>query len=894
MFSSTFSSRDRLRRSKSARSIHKPRRMPDPEVVGPEIAKYHAAAAASHAMRRSERSSTDSRDPYDNHRGPVSMPLPRRHQGSSLQRFGEACPIASASVTVPLTPRQSLEMNNAPRNRTHIEDVAALPPITEIAGFDGRSSELPSSYRRLRKAKSMFSTRQRTSKVASIPNGGPTDLERSPEIAMPRTLRHSMSFLRSGNRDTSRGVRRAKSQDVAIQLARHQFLQDQGGTLAQPRRSSWFASRSRRDHKPFRKTFRATSETEAGVGPLSEQTKSGRGHGRPRTFSVSFTRGIKRVFGYSKTAEKQPPPQQMTGSRGDLQYPGRAGVTTDINSDSKHYGYAMVEPFDFHMPQHLLVSPSRNSICTSNSRVTSWVDSTTANTIATRNARHRKSLSLIEEHDDLNQQLAPMTGTETMENSSQRPVGRPPGAFDSQDLYAALMRQINKDADEDADEEIILGTVAEHRIVPERTASIYSRRSRCTVRHVSSEDSFTSPRSFITAHHGDSRTPQGRPPRSIAFIPPLKVPRYISGQENDRSLSAISANLPVRSTYATVEVFNDGGSVTINRSPALTGEKDSPSVYSRTTGPDTPPNSDGDDLPEMRGEPGTATIFASERTVYTSPKRGSASVSSKPRVQPSADWQQWMNTQIERIEKISPTREHIRETAQFQDDDDGIFKNMTQRRLVAANSSLIAPVQGEGGDYMAPEHNSLTQSNFSRPFSRSSSLRTVRSSQKIEPGFSVTSPSQVLKMDSAAGLVDQTSPPAPEDQSPSPMRLNARNLLSSPESPTPKRNKADCRKRMRTEEQYRRYSVRRLPIVGDGKSAVPFRSLGTRFDNRDLTNENVRQQDGPNEMMDSYHKLQDGHSTISSKRMVEMFLSSRRQLTGPEVPGENKASGAFL
>ncbi|CAL5871942.1 uncharacterized protein PFLUO_LOCUS6198 [Penicillium psychrofluorescens] len=851
------------------------------------MAKYHAAAAASCAMRRSERSSTDSRNPYDNHDE-------RRHQGSSLQHSEEACPNALTSVTIPVTPRQSLEMNDAPRNRHHIEDVAALPSITEIAGFDGRNSSLPSSYRRLRKAKSMFSTRQRTSQVASIPYGGPADLERSPDIAMPRTLRRSMSFLRSGKGDPSRAVRRAKSQDVAIQLARHQFLQDKGGTPAQPRRSSWFASRSRREHKPFRKTFRTTSETETGVVPLSVQAKSGRAHSRPRTFSVSFKRGIKRVFGYSKTVEQQPLPQQIPRSRGDLEYPGRVGVTTDTNSESKPYGYAMAEPLNFNMPQHLSVSPSRDSLCTSNSRVTSWVDSTTANTIATRHDRHRKSLSLIEEHDDLNQQLAQVTGTEGMEISSRRPVGRPPGAFDSQDLYAALMRQINKDVLEDDDEEMILGTVAEHRVVPERTASIYSRRSRCTVRRVPSEESFTSPRSFATAHRGDSLTPQGRPPRSIAFIPPLKVPRYISGQEIDRSLSSISANRPVRSTYAAVEEFNDGGSVIINRSPALTGETSSPSVYSRATGGDTPPNSDGDNFPETCGEPGTATIFASERTVYTSPKRGSRCASSKSQVQPSADWQQWMNTQIERIEKISPTREHIRETAQFQDDDDEIFKNVTQRNLITANSSLIGPNEGEGGDYMALEHRSLTQSNFSRPFSRSSSLRTVRSSQKIEPGFSETNPSQLSRMDSAAGLNDQTSPPLPEDQSLSPIRLKARNLLPLPESPTPKRNNADCRKRMRTEEQYRRYSVRRLPIAGDGKAAVPFRSLRTRLDNRGLTNENVRQQEEPDERMDSYHSIQDGHSTISSKRMVEMFLSSRRQLTGAEVPGENKVNGAFL
>jgi hypothetical protein len=92
---------------------------------------------------------------------------------------------------------------------------------------------------------------------------------------------------------------------------------------------------------------------------------------------------------------------------------------------------------------------------------------------------------------------------------------------------------------------------------------------------------------------------------------------------------------------------------------------------------------------------------------------------------------------------------------------------------------------------------------------------------------------------------------------------------------------------MWTQEQHRRYSARR-PIANGKPSS--FRSLRNYRDSRGVNNENTRQQDEH----DDNHKFQDIHSAISSKRMVEMFLDSRRQQMGREASRSTAAGGAFI
>jgi hypothetical protein len=245
-----------------------------------------------------------------------------------------------------------------------------------------------------------------------------------------------------------------------------------------------------------------------------------------------------------------------------------------------------------------------------------------------------------------------------------------------------------------------------------------------------------------------------------------------------------------------------------------------------------------------------------------------------------------MSSQIERIETTSPTREHIRETAQYQEDDDEFFMGMIRRAPGPGSESTVAPyVEGSDepvhDDVQAPtELKALGQSNFSRPFSRSSSARTIISSHKVEPSFAeieTINPSNAhfdsRQAENALPMLGELS----NEHSLSPIRVRTANLREAPDSPTPQRNGAGSQKRTWTQEQYRRYSARR-PIANGKPNS--FRSVRTHRDFRGLNNENTRQQEEHDEMMGEYHKLQDLHSTVSSKHMVEVFLNSRRRPLG--------------
>lgn len=110
----------------------------------------------------------------------------------------------------------------------------------------------------------------------------------------------------------------------------------------------------------------------------------------------------------------------------------------------------------------------------------------------------------------------------------------------------------------------------------------------------------------------------------------------------------------------------------------------------------------------------------------------------------------------------------------------------------------------------------------------------------------------------------------------------------APESPTPKRDTGEAQQRRAANEQYRHRMARRSPVPLDGMAQT--RPQRSHRDQRMAANENIRLEDGRGEMTDP-HKLQDIHSTISSKRMVDMFLNSRRRQMETET---SDASGAFL
>src|SRR5699024_9609239 len=87
------------------------------------------------------------------------------------------------------------------------------------------------------------------------------------------------------------------------------------------------------------------------------------------------------------------------------------------------------------------------------------------------------------------------------------------------------------------------------------------------------------------------------------------------------------------------------------------------------------------------------------------------------------------------------------------------------------------------------------------------------------------------------------------------LSLRTSSRQQTPESPTPKRNTTESPQKMAT-RQYRRYQTSRVPMGHDAKS-VPFRSIRDQRGYGPVTDEN--------------------HSPISSKKMVDSFLDSRRR-----------------
>lgn len=711
----------------------------------------------------------------------------------------------------------------------------ALGTINEFGGMDGRISSLPSSYRRLRKAKSMFSTRQRGSQmsygISSDSYGSPrANQDTSTESRPYGTLRRSMSFLRG---QPSRSVRHAKSQDAAIQLARTQFLENHKPSMA--------TLKPKREHKPFRKTFRAPSDplTDDTGTPFSDGSKANGGiHGKARSFSSTIKKGLKRVLGLSKppeepsTVEHQWDDQRSSIDSSASQDYTPGSAYSDYDSPGQQYASSPTRP------PTIQTARSSESLATSRSRVTSWADSTAANTVTTRKPGDRNPLSIIDEN-----------GTPTPGGRSSRSSPRPLPSVDGQRLYSALMKHIGQTKAENPDEHVVLGHVKEHHPIPERTSSLHTCRSRQTIRQIPSNDSMASPVSYSTAN-GGMMTPQRQRPHQ-AKRQLNHGQRYTQANEDDRFDNTSGLRRPLDSLFEIGEHSDDeAGSIIVDPSKHL-DEMDSPSVYSRTTSGDSPGRNDHTGLASHEGkdEPGMAMIYESQRSVYRSPKQKSGSASAVTPTQPSADWQKWMNSQMARIE-LPPKREHQREEAQIHEDDNDTDIDTRAPSMFNGRDTVRRAYAPLGlGEASSTNTKVPVQSNFSRPFSRSSSVRSRAASQRT-----LTADGTDLNR----GLS---------------LSVRPSNRLQLPESPTPKRDSTGSLQGMTT-GQYRRYPTARMPISRDAK-AVPFRSVRSQRENRRPADENVKPDHG--RAGTGRYKYQNEHSPISSKQMVDDFLDSRRR-----------------
>jgi hypothetical protein len=307
---SSSSAHPQLRRAKSAPSVQKRRQYPlQMGPLDPETAKSQAMAAASHAMLKArEQSSHESSHDSSDQRGIDEIIarkiLSKQRRPHSWRFSGDEPPLNEVSTASPPSLRPQTPNNTREDQNVYVE----LSPIQEFRGLSVEDTAAPSSYRRLRKARSMLATRHRMGSL-SLRTPAHSDVQSSMDIkdhtekANTGSLRRSLSFFNSANRPSSH-LRRSNSQTAAVQLAREQYSEkqersDQNLLPVVPRR------KSRLEHRPFRKTFRSSSERDPGSLHASTDIRGAESgfHTKARTFSIHIKKRLRRVFGLRSSSE---------------------------------------------------------------------------------------------------------------------------------------------------------------------------------------------------------------------------------------------------------------------------------------------------------------------------------------------------------------------------------------------------------------------------------------------------------------------------------------------------------------------------------------------------------------------------------------------------------------
>ncbi|OJD18204.1 hypothetical protein AJ78_01762 [Emergomyces pasteurianus Ep9510] len=941
-----------LKRAKSTSSVKSCRHIPPvPELINPQTVNHHAMAAASIAMKRSNhRSSMDLRGSCNASRSGESEAdrfsfrsskarsihfTTGENVGAQSQRPFIKCP---SSIT---SPSGHETVRNDPAFNAAVEELT--PRMSEFSGIGDSISSAPSSYRKLRKAKSMFSTRKRAMKSSDSsysPFRSYGDSE-SPEMGhlSRATLRRSKSFFGTETAKPPEDTKRIQNQKAAVQLAREQYLQE----LQLPKqnnRSGYAQSRrGRTQSKPFRKSLRISSgwgaentipfdtqPMDTGVTHPSKDLRSS----RSRIFSVSIKNGLKRIFGRGSVVAQE----EIYSSKGQRTHP--LGFSDYVNSDS-------TEPSSHaNRPASIRTLRSSDSFGTFSSRATSWTDSTTTNTVAARNAvSERNDLSVIQENGGLPE---PIRSPSSFHYNDGYSVFRKPlytgrgqnsayDVVDSQRVYSALVRHIDESHHHDGDITPRARTV--RRSIYSPSSSVYSHRTSDTIRHVPSEASM---RTIRALHMVRSESPSSRSQVSAGSnyhreplpVTPQEIAQRIENMSRHRSMQSLHQSgssprfqlrgqipnplIPPRfSSYEQVMSSEDDTESVIISRPDVSGRSAvSPSVYSRTTSGDTPRQyGSRRDLTfsESSDERGTATILTSERLPYK-PKDTGGYVCSDRQIKGSADWKSWMSSQMDLLDptpenfamtqydKIPNT--HYREKTEIHDEQTDGTTGETHATPQATGNSAGSPQGPSSLDVgQRPpllELKSFTQHNFSRP---------TRLPPDIPISISCTSvqkPSVVARSESPHSVhINPTVNPEPSTPADSTLPLRASGSPSAsplvyeksrrpditiePVTPTRVPKTVQSNISLRTQSEKDSQTGR----ISDPRKSAPtinFSSVRNSRDNGRATNENSR--GSRVNTKNDLRALGDIHSTISSKRMVDIFLSQRRrQMGGVEKPTEN-------
>ncbi|KAL8813001.1 MAG: hypothetical protein Q9200_000588 [Gallowayella weberi] len=430
----------RLRRAKSSASIKTRRSLPlESEVSDPFIAKEQALAAAFFAYGRAKRSEMPSRASFDTmsqHRAPhPERPLTR----SKSIRF--AGPTAQPGQDIPITMRTAPNGQQEPESRRNSLHPRLRRQISSIQGEDGfltalpshgeyietRVASQPSSFRRLRKSRSMFSPGLLpTTPVGSVARERSQFTSESTSQHATSRLGRSFSFLRPNvERTHPQAVISSGAQSEAVGLARDQYFRQLRQQRSNNQLGTANAVQRRKSQRTFRKSVRTSNGNENGTAVGSPTSSAGvqtehKGiGGRARNLSSTFKTRMKRVFARSSEEGGTLPAQQLRATRAHF---GNS-ITPYATAESQYQpeelsNNSLLDHKDSLLEGTLRVPRRQGSHAgsvhthsgdltddTAQSRVTSWANSTAADTVSSQHASVPKRLSIIQENGGLPSRL---------------------------------------------------------------------------------------------------------------------------------------------------------------------------------------------------------------------------------------------------------------------------------------------------------------------------------------------------------------------------------------------------------------------------------------------------------------------------------------------------------
>ena len=535
------SSTKKVRRAKSSASVITRSVAAELGHVDPIVAHQHALTAAAAAYERAT-GSGDARD------GSAVTDAKKRETNvlrkTESVRFAgpNAVPGQQKSITRRYA-KGTQDMHNKSQGRSRDSKekatsheaqetvVTALPQL----GFLKTTS---ASYKKLRKARSMFTPRKSpgtaTDRGTPEPRGPGTEGFRRFSMvgeSLPgpsMTSKRSTSILR-GFMDTGfRPYQENYDQDAAIQLARDQYLRQLEEQRSKEQPLLFKLSNNRAAEKKFRRTVRSSSSNSYGNAIASTQSQSFVGTDtlgdKARTLSLTFKERFKKVFHRNTSSQLSLPAQQIDSERRHF---GRSMTVTSVNAErgpttptpngrlpSPLIGRgSSIDRLPEYFDKDLRPGSARNASTASptpvRSRVSSWTNSTANNTMTKQQLLAKKKLSIIQENGGPHQ---PSVSTGVLGAAARRgyaafrkPLrgttssGRLRGPVDSQRIFSALQKRLDQHnqqyetADTDLGQFVGSEQTRKTSKTSSRNASVHTQRTVSTTVRLLSKESQNEP-----------------------------------------------------------------------------------------------------------------------------------------------------------------------------------------------------------------------------------------------------------------------------------------------------------------------------------------------------------------------------------------------------------------